>query len=180
VTPYYKFTTGDCRPAVVYCRRINTHVTGIIIASVHILRKQPVLWCYVEAARARNVTDSGDRSSAPETNGRYRAFTGPLLYLAGRSRDSFRPTTASSTYSRAPKQNYTPPVERPEEYACAVARHPHAWPTAGRCRHHLPALTSRKSDPSVLFLFRCQLRVSHACITHRRTVLFYRSSCAAV
>lgn len=53
-------------------------MTGIIIASVHILRKQPVLWCYVEAARARNVTDSGDRSSAPETNGRYRAFTGPL------------------------------------------------------------------------------------------------------
>jgi hypothetical protein len=152
-------------------------VTGIISASVHILRKQPVLWCYVEAARARNVTDSGDRSSAPETNGRYRAFTGPLYTSpAAHGTASGQRPLAPRIAAHRNKTTRLPWNGRRN----TLARHPHAWPTAGRCRHHLPALTSHKSDPSVLFLFRCQLRVSHACITRRRTVLFYRSSCAAV
>ena len=86
VTPYYKFTTGDWKytlPAVVHCRRINTHVTGIIIASVHILRKQPAVLRRSSKSTQRN----GLRRSIERDRNRPTGATEP-------SRDSFRPTTA--------------------------------------------------------------------------------------
>lgn len=126
--------------------------TSTLYTFFAIRKQQPVVvvvhWCYVEASRARNVTDSSrsmERNRKP-TDAALQSLhvTGPPLHLAGRSRDSFRPTTASRMAARAPQQK----LHASRGTAAGSQR---AWPTAGRC-HRASFACPHKSDPSSVCL----------------------------